>query len=90
MEQTMYRVGDKVKIRKNLDVDHDYCMLSGPQKGKPSYGVVYQMVDMGGKIFTIAKVEEKGWGYRVKENDWNWSDEMLEPVVGECFCESLL
>lgn len=90
MEQTMYRVGDKAKVRKNLDVDRDYCMLSGPQKGNPSYGLVREMVCMGGEILTIANVNEDGWGYDVKENEWGWTDEMLEPVVSEFFCESLL
>lgn len=90
MEQTMYRVGDKAKVRKNLDVDRDYCMLSGPQKGNPSYGLVHEMACMGGEILTIANVDKDGWGYDVKENEWGWTDEMLEPVASECFCESLL
>lgn len=62
-----YKVGDKVKVRSDLRV------------GK-SYGdaFVYDMSKFRGKIVTIESVWKQG--YRIEEDAYWWTDEMLEPV----------
>lgn len=85
-----YKVGDKVKVRKDLETNIDYYMQSGPETGECYYGCVREMVEVRGEILTISVVDNEGWGYSVKENGWNWTDEMLEPATDECYCESLL
>ena len=69
-----YKVGDKVRVRRNL-------------KDGLEYGGVYcncSMVTLGGKVVTIRRVSTAGIGaYKLYEYDWWWSDEMLEPICTE-------
>lgn len=90
MEELMYKPGDKVMVRPDLNCDHDYVMKSGPKIGESTYRVVPSMVYQAGKIFTIDRLNEGGKGYRLKEFDFSWNDEMFLPITNECFCESLL
>lgn len=85
-----YKVGDKVRVRKDLKTGVEYYMRSGPEIGESFYGCVSEMVEMRGEVLTISIVDEDGWGYAVEENSWNWVDEMLEPATDECYCKSLL
>lgn len=68
-----YKVGDKVRVRKDLVVDKDYgtqFFVDGMRKFK-------------GKIVNIKRVEDSF--YRIEEDEivysYNWTDEMLEPVI---------
>lgn len=63
-----YKVGDKVKVRSDLRVGKSY--------GKHTF--VHDMFKFMGKIVTIESVWEQG--YRIEEDAYWWTDEMLEPV----------
>ena len=69
-----YKVGDKVRVRRNL-------------KDGLEYGGVYcncSMVTLGGKVGTIRRVSTDDIGaYKLYEHDCWWSDEMLEPICTE-------
>lgn len=65
-----YKVGDKVKISKDLDSDFfkDPCINS-------------EMAMLGGQAVTIKSIKsygEQGYYYNVNENEWVWTDYMLE------------
>lgn len=68
-----FNVGDKVRVRKDLVVDKKY----GTQV------FVDGMMELRGKIVTIKCVTDSF--YRVEEDEkiypYNWTDEMLEPVI---------
>ena len=67
---TKFKVGDKVRVRKNLIPGEEYMCIS----------VVYGMKRMCGKIATIKRVSP-GYDYIVlEESDYIWSPGMLEPV----------
>ena len=61
-----YKVGDKVRVRDNLS--------------RNISAVVSDMLRYKGEVFTIDAVSNDGHYYKVNENDWCWTDEMLEPV----------
>lgn len=65
-----YKVGDKVKVRSDLRVGKSY--------GEHTF--VHDMFKFMGKIVTIESVWERG--YRIEEDAYWWTDEMLEPVEG--------
>ena len=63
-----FKIGDKVRVRKDLEVDKKYgnlCFIGSMKKYK-------------GKEFIIDKVCTNY--YRLKDIDHCWTDEMLEPV----------
>jgi hypothetical protein len=63
-----FNIGDKVRVRYGL-------------KYEERYNGVYcntKMAAMGGEVLTIKHTNMRS--YDVKENEWVWSDEMLEPV----------
>ena len=63
-----YKVGDKVKVRSDLRVGNSYG----------EHAFVHDMSKFRGKIVTI----ESAWKqcYRIEEDAYWWTDEMLEPV----------
>lgn len=63
-----YKVGDKVKVRSDLRVGKSY--------GEHTF--VHDMFKFMGKIVTIESIWEQG--YRIEEDAYWWTDEMLEPV----------
>lgn len=63
-----YKVGDKVKVRSDLRVGKSY--------GEHTF--VHDMFKFMGKIVTIESVWEQG--YRIEEDAYWWTDDMLEPV----------
>lgn len=63
-----YKVGDKVRVRKDLIVDKEYgndCFVIG-------------MKGMLGKTVTIDSVNEGAEIYRIKECGFHWTEEMFE------------
>lgn len=64
-----YKVGDKVRIRKDLVKDH-----------MRDIRVTSDMVKLAGQTVTIEDIHNYGSYYRVEENEWSWTDDMLEPV----------
>ena len=63
-----YKVGDKVKVRSDLRVGKSYG----------EHAFVHDMFKFRGKIVTIESVWKQG--YRIEEDTYWWTDEMLEPV----------
>lgn len=63
-----YKVGDKVKVRSDLRVGKSYG----------EHAFVHDMFKFRGKVVTIESVWEQG--YRIEEDAYWWTDEMLEPV----------
>ena len=87
----MYKPGDKVIVKTTLAMDKQYPMLSGPEKGHAHYFVNNSMEHQKGIVFTIKEAEDNGWGYRLKEFGFGWTDSMFVPVDGDEFvCQSLL
>ena len=72
----LYRVGDKVVIKTDLDTDKEYYMCNNEEY---CY-VTEEMLVHAGKIVTITGVDY--YGYEIAEcndehNTWLWTDEML-------------
>ena len=67
-----HKVGDKVRIRKDLEVDKMYG----------SDYVIPEMVEWLGKIATISIVGGDYYNLDVDGGQWCWTDEMLEEVIG--------
>lgn len=69
-----YKVGDKVRIRKNLIIDERYNDLT----------FVPAMAQYKGKVATITKIkfefEDYGYGIDLDGCNWCWTDEMFEDV----------
>ena len=64
-----FKVGDKVRIREDLEVGKKYGY----------YNIVEDMKKYEGKEFIIDEVRRNY--YRLKDENWySWTDEMLEPV----------
>lgn len=73
----LYKPGDKVIIRSDLVPDNEYAMKSQAICYTDIF--VSQMLPMRGKIATIEKVY--CFGYRIKEFDFLWTDDMFEGSV---------
>ena len=74
-----YKVGDKVRIRKDL-------VMGG------NYGdsvAVDDMVDMGGSVVTIERVGNLGYYIEEDPDGYCWTDEMFEPVEEMSAIEAL-
>lgn len=65
-----YKVGDKVKIREDLDTDEMY----------DGWDCSEEMLQYGGKIATIVKCCDDSYKINVGDNFYNWTDEMFEDV----------
>lgn len=63
-----YKVGDKVRVRKDLVVGKRYGC----------YPAVSKMVEKSGKIATIRTVHSDF--YEIYKDVYSWTDEMIEPV----------
>jgi hypothetical protein len=69
-----YKVGDKVRVRKDLSIDEDY-------------GIVYcdvEMAKMAGTVVTINKITNTGL-YQIKEDSekYFWTEKMFEGLANE-------
>lgn len=63
-----YKVGDRARVRSDLKVG----------KGYGEHAFMHDMFKFRGKIVTIESVWKQG--YRIEEDTYWWTDEMLEPV----------
>ena len=68
MKQTKLKVGDKVRIKRDLKVGENYAGMT----------FVEDMKRMRGKISTITSVYCCGSRFSIKDNPWSWTPEMLE------------
>ena len=88
--ELMYKPGDKVMVRPDLNCREIYRMRSGRHNGDNTYyGVIDQMADQAGKIFTIQGPRDGERGYTLNEIGYGWTDEMFISI-NECCCDSLL
>lgn len=69
----MYKVGDKVKIREDLEVDKRYNELF----------FIKDMEEYKGKIATITRVSPVNRSYEIDidDSDWSWTDDMFKPYI---------
>ena len=78
----LYKVGDKVMVRKDIQKD-DHCHMVSCTES-PGYRGMYvnsEMAAKAGKIVTIEYIIEDmdcGYKYIIKEDPWSWTDEMFE------------
>ena len=68
-----YKVGDKVKVRKDLEVDKRY--------GTEEF--IEEMEEYKGKIVTIDTVNEDDYYIEEDKQSWSWTEEMLEDIEEE-------
>lgn len=68
-----YKVGDKVRVRKNLEEYGHY--------GK--YSANRNMAELHGSIVEIKKVENEEQRYEIDDNLYYWTDEMFEGLAEE-------
>lgn len=73
-----YKVGDKVKVREDLENNVFY---GGTRANE-------DMIKHRGKILTIRGIE--GGNYLMEEENWCWTDEMLEDVEEEISLKDFL
>ena len=69
----MYKIGDKVKIREDLEVNKSYNELF----------FVKDMEKYKGKIATITRVSPVTHSYEIDidDNDWCWTDDMFKTCI---------
>ncbi len=72
--KTKYKSGDKVVVRKDLELDHRYYMLDSDIADT----FVPGMDDYCGSVVTIKRVYHGK--YEIMECGWNWTDEMFEEI----------
>ena len=65
-----YKVGDKVKVKEDLEMDEQY----GEEYTTP------EMVALGGEEGVIMHKGRVGYNLDIDDEEWVWTDEMLEPV----------
>ena len=65
-----YKVGDTVRVRGDLELG----------EGNDSAKVIQDMLKFKGLITTISKIYPSG-NYELVNNNWVWTDEMLEPIT---------
>lgn len=87
--ELMYKPGDKVMVRPDLNCSEIYRMRSGRYDGEYTYNAIDQMVDQAGEVFTIKGPRDGERGYTLNEIGYGWTDEMFISI-NECCCDSLL
>nr|DAW32288.1 MAG TPA: hypothetical protein [Caudoviricetes sp.] len=68
MSVVKFKVGDKVRVRRDL-------------RGGVYYDDIYvheKMTKLGGTMLTVSEIQTDT--YEVEENAWDWNDQMLEPA----------
>ena len=69
-----FKVGDKVRIRKDLEARKYYCMAD-----KLQFAITTpSMVEYRGEIATICAITNQGF-YVIDVSPYHWTDEMFEP-----------
>lgn len=75
-----YKVGDKVRVRRDLENDVSYG----------SQCTVEEMMDYKGNVVTISEVGQTCYQIEGDEEGWSWTDEMLEGLVEELTAEEAI
>lgn len=82
-----YKIGQRVRIRADLNTKQSYRMKSGPDYTHASNCVNEEMMQFCGKSVHIKATD--GDQYLLREVSWHWTDEMFEPE-SRIVCRSLL
>lgn len=69
-----YKVGDKVKIKNNLEIDVEYSM----EENDFSDTVVEEMEEFFGEEATIEDTSIYGYSLNIDGGEWNWTDNMIK------------
>lgn len=72
-----FKVGDKVRVINNPNTNMHYYM----DDRSDWQDFVFDMPSMAGKVVTISSVARHG--YRIKEHQWHWTDEMFSGFATE-------
>ena len=73
VEVMRFKVGDKVRIKKDLDINRNYGDI----------GIMREMEEFLGNEARIIHVEhgdDKYYELDIDDSRWMWNDEMLEPI----------
>ena len=68
-----YKVGDKVIVRSDLEVNMDY--------GSQTF--VREMSQYIGKVVTISETYSNRYNIKEDEGEWSWTDEMFDELVDD-------
>lgn len=71
-----YKVGDRVRVRKDLEAGKLYGLFNANK----------EMVKMRGETVTIEQVYGDQGYYDLQESKWLWTDEMFEGIVSKKWC----
>lgn len=74
MKDTYFKIGDKVRVRKDLTLDEECKMLYS----KEFDIVVEEMLSYVGKTVTITSSSSNGYYIEEDSEEWTWTDEMFE------------
>lgn len=77
---TMFKIGDRVKVRSDLVVSEAYYI----EDNRVYHKFVYPMKEYSGKVVTIELLFfGKDSFYKIKEDyhNWYWTEEMFEPRI---------
>lgn len=64
-----FKVGDKVRVKKDLEEGHDY-----------KYYVDSEMQELAGRIVTIKRVGKESYEIEEDNRFWEWTEDMLEEL----------
>ena len=79
-----YKVGDKVKIREDLNCSDRYYMENGA-----SDTVNIEMLKLAGKVVTIERITSYG-KYTIQEDSWRWTDGLFEKRISKDKIEKVI
>ena len=65
-----FKVGDKVRIKKDLSIDKTYGIT-----------VVISMEKYAGRIMTVSRITNFGYGIKEDNEEWHWSEDTMEIVT---------
>lgn len=74
------KVGDKIKVRSDLDEDERY----------DGYCICSEMTEYGGREVTISDVRDDHYDIKDDNNDFAWTDSMFESIKEERTLETML
>lgn len=79
-----YKIGDKVRIRTDLDFGAGFSMFGPNGLGCPEEMSVHM-----GKVITISRITDEydDW-FKCLENEWTWCEAMVFPVERKTFALS--
>lgn len=78
--EMMYKVGDKVRVRQDLEVGKTY----GDEKGLSDCFCTKGMTINRGEVVEITNVDKTYCRYKVKGNSQYWTCDMFEGLASEC------